>query len=46
MKRTHEKGKASNGEHLFLYAVDDIYLPEYHYVVGGWFSDVSGKSQH
>ena len=34
MKTTHEKGKASNGEFLVLYAVDDIYVPEYHVVRG------------
>jgi hypothetical protein len=35
MKTTHEKGKASNGEYLVLYAVDDIYVPEYHHVLEG-----------
>jgi len=33
-------------EYLVLYAVDDIYVPEYHHVVGGRFVDVSGISQY
>ena len=37
--------KASNGEYLVLYTAD-IYVPEYHHVLGGWFVDISGNSQH
>jgi len=46
MKTTHEKGKASNGKYLILYAVDDIYVTEYRHVVGGRLADVSGTSRH